>query len=160
MTGEDIVTEALTWIGTPYKHMARVKGTQGGCDCATFLIEAFRAVGALGKVEMPRDDPGDKLRDWYDSEWNLHRSEEKYLEYMMPHADRVIVPEPGDIVMFRMGRTVAHGGIWLGQNRFVHCWNPGGVTITDMQNDFWLASVGGQPRLYGYFRVKGIGNSR
>ena len=43
ITREQLVTEALTWVGTPFHHMARVKGV--GADCVGVILGAAWAVG-------------------------------------------------------------------------------------------------------------------
>lgn len=74
-----IVKEALSWVGTPYRHQAMVKGT--GVDCAMILLAIFTSVGLFDGVELPE----------YSSQWHLHRSEEKYLQtitkYLKPTND-------------------------------------------------------------------------
>ena len=42
---------ALTYVGTPYHHMGRIKGA--GVDCATLLICAAEEAGLIGHVELP-----------------------------------------------------------------------------------------------------------
>lgn len=126
-TGEMIRQEAMRWVGTPYLHMGRVRGS--GCDCATFIAGVFEAVGLIKLGEL----------EWYAPDWNLHRSEELYLNRLLKYADEAIgARSVGDIVMFKMGRTVAHGGIWLGGESFAHSWRrSGGVVIDRMDNQFW-----------------------
>lgn len=51
MIRQAIIAEARSWIGTPWRHQARVKGV--GCDCAQLVI----AVGtALGIVTVPPEE--------------------------------------------------------------------------------------------------------
>jgi cell wall-associated NlpC family hydrolase len=45
MTGADVVTEARTWIGTPWVHQHTGKGS--GCDCAGLVIGVARALGLV-----------------------------------------------------------------------------------------------------------------
>ena len=94
-----VVAEARTWTGTPYHHMADIKGV--GVDCAMFLVRVFCD---LGLVE--RFDPRPYTRDWH-----LHRGEERYLSALLARARIVASPGPGDIVVFRYGRCFSHGGI-------------------------------------------------
>ena len=42
-TGTELVEEARTWIGTPFKHQGRVKGV--GVDCYGLIIEVSRHFG-------------------------------------------------------------------------------------------------------------------
>ena len=94
-----IVTEARSWLGTPYHHAADVKGA--GVDCAMLLVRVFCDLGLV-----PPFDPRPYTRDWF-----LHRSEERYLVALLAHAREVCAPGLGDIVLFRMGRCFGHGGI-------------------------------------------------
>jgi len=45
VTRADVIAEARTWIGTPYKHQHRVKGH--GVDCAGLLIGVARELGLV-----------------------------------------------------------------------------------------------------------------
>jgi cell wall-associated NlpC family hydrolase len=134
---EHVRVEALSWVDTPYLHMARVKGS--GCDCATFLIGVYEAVGALPRLRV----------DYYPPDWNLHRSEELYLNQLLKYAGVVTgAREVGDVLMFKMGRTVSHGAIWIGQEQVVHSWRrSGGVTVDRMDNPYWQAHYSATYRL-------------
>jgi cell wall-associated NlpC family hydrolase len=93
------------------------------------------------------------MLEWYPPEWNLHQSEEIYLNRMQPYVERIedYRRGPGDIVMFKMGRTIAHGGIMLPDNRMIHSWKPSrGVSIVGLSNDYW------RKHYYGAFRVRGV----
>ena len=95
-----IVTEAYSWIDTPYHHAARVKGA--GVDCAQLLIAVYSVVGIL---------PVDFTVDDYPMDWHLHRDEERYLNHVLAYTHAVDVPQVGDIALFKFGRTVSHGAI-------------------------------------------------
>jgi cell wall-associated NlpC family hydrolase len=43
VTREQFVAEVLTWLGTPFRHRARVKGV--GCDCVGLPIGACKNLG-------------------------------------------------------------------------------------------------------------------
>lgn len=45
MTGAEIVAEARTWLGTPYRHQARLKGV--GVDCDGLIIGVARDLGIV-----------------------------------------------------------------------------------------------------------------
>jgi hypothetical protein len=65
-----VVQEALTWLGTPYHHHARVKGV--GVDCAQQLCAVYEACGCV-----PHIDPGNYAHDWH-----LHRGEEVFIGWL------------------------------------------------------------------------------
>lgn len=114
-----IVAEALSWLGTPYHHHGRLKGV--GVDCAQILLAVYCDALQLA----PPLDVGH-----YSTQWHLHRSEELYLDWLAKAgARRVEAPEPGDITMFRVGRTFSHSGIWTGEH-WVHAWHDAGVILT------------------------------
>src|SRR5579871_668762 len=102
------LAEALSWLGTPYRHMGRIKGV--GADCATFPAAVYAAIGAIPEVEI----------EFYPPDWHLHRGEEKYLARVMQFAVPVDAPLPGDFVLWRFGRAFAHGAIVIAWPRIIH----------------------------------------
>ncbi len=94
-----VVAAARSWIGTPYHHAADVKGH--GVDCAMILVRVYCDLGLIEPF-----DPRPYTRDWM-----LHRSEERYLGLLLERARPVETPGPGDVILFRVGRCFAHGGI-------------------------------------------------
>jgi cell wall-associated NlpC family hydrolase len=103
-----VVAEAGTWLRTPYHHRARVKGA--GVDCAQILIGVY---GAVGLVEP--FDTGD-----YPMDWMNHRDEERYLGWIERFGWRVEAPKPGDIAVWRFGRTFSHGAVVVEWPRIIH----------------------------------------
>ncbi len=116
-----VVAEAITWLGTPYHHHARVKGA--GVDCGMFLAEVYETVGV-----MPHVEPGA-----YSTDWNLHRSEEKYLTQVEQFAARVDTPQPGDIALFKYGRCVSHGAIVVEWPVVIHSYFGLGVVYANVE---------------------------
>lgn len=107
-----VCIEALSWLGTPYHPHGRIKGA--GVDCATILAEVFAAAGLVAPLEL-----GD-----YAPDWHLHRNEEKYLAGIEAHAHRsncaLADALPGDIALFKYGRTISHGAIVLTSPLVIH----------------------------------------
>lgn len=107
-----IITEALGWVGTPYHHRAMVKGV--GADCVGLPAGVAQACGLL--------PPGWQL-PYYSTEWHLHQHEsllkatlEELGAQPLPLADR----QPGDLLLFFYGRTVAHTAILVAEGYIVH----------------------------------------
>lgn len=119
---ERTCVEALAWLHTPYHHHARILGV--GVDCVHHMCAVVEAVGLA-----PPIDPG-----WYERTWHLHRSAEIYAQELDRWADRTTDPKPGDIVLFRFGRTHSHAGILLPGDEVVHAYNRevnfGAVVVT------------------------------
>ena len=109
-----IVEETMTWINTPYHHMADVKGH--GVDCGLLLVRVYVDMGLA-----PAFDPRP-----YDAQWFLHRDEERYLEWIKRYCDKVDVAQPGDIAVYRFGRCAAHGAIVISDTMMIHAYEPAG----------------------------------
>lgn len=50
--GAEIAAEAMTWVGTPFRHQGRIKGR--AVDCANFVALVAIGVGLTG-IEIPGD---------------------------------------------------------------------------------------------------------
>lgn len=132
-----VVAESKSWMGTPYHHMAMVKGV--GVDCLMLLIGVYRAIGKMQDVD-PRPYPVD---------WHLHRNDERYLAGLASHCKQVAAPGLGDVVMFRYGRTASHAGIYIGDDRIIHAWqNQRAVVETHLGVTDYLKT-----RIHGYFQL-------
>jgi NlpC/P60 family putative phage cell wall peptidase len=128
-----VVKEALSWIGTPYRHNAMVKGS--GVDCAMILIGVYQNCGLVEEVNLPH----------YSPQWHLHRDEEKYLETISKYLKPTKDPKPGDVALFKFGRTVSHSAIIIDYPRVVHAYNRVGVILDDATNGKL------KDRLHGFF---------
>lgn len=125
-----IVAEALSWEGTKYHAHARVKGV--GVDCAQLPAAVYEAVGLA-----PHVAPN------YSSDWMLHRDEELYLAHVLPHAREITREEsgPGDLVMWKFGRTFSHSAIIIDLPVVIHAVLRGGAVIrADIDQDADLVS--------------------
>ena len=113
---EDVVSEAATWIGTPYRHRGRVKNVV--VDCGGLLYECYApAFGPF--APFPAD---------YAADWAMHRGDELYLDFIRPHVTQVLVPKPGGFSVFRYGRAFCHAAIWTGSD-YIHAWGRNGFGI-------------------------------
>jgi cell wall-associated NlpC family hydrolase len=116
-----IISEAITWLRTPFAHAQCCKGA--GVDCANFLYGVYRNAGFIPALEI----------GWYPPDWYLHRDEERFLGWVMRYSVRVdSAPyKPADIVMYRYGRTFAHGAIILDWPRIIHAYSASGMVTYD-----------------------------
>jgi cell wall-associated NlpC family hydrolase len=122
MTREAVVAEARAWIGTPYHHMADVKGH--GVDCSMLLVRVYCDLGLVEKF-----DPRPYTRDWF-----LHRNEERYLGFLLARSKEVRTPGLGDAAVFRIGRCFAHAGIVsrLEPLSIIHAFATAGCALEDI----------------------------
>jgi cell wall-associated NlpC family hydrolase len=116
-----VVAAARSWLGTPYHHAADVRGH--GVDCAMLLVRVFCD---LRLVELFDPRP-------YTADWFLHRDEERYMDHLLARAREVAEPLLGDVVLFKVGRCFAHGGIVSSDNplRIVHAFAPARCVVED-----------------------------
>ena len=109
-----ILAEAESWLGTPYHHLADVKGR--GVDCAMLLVRVFVDAGAVEAFDPRKPEP-------YTPDWFLHRSEEKFKGWVEQFGDKLPdgqAPAPADVVLFKIGRCASHGGIVIGPDLMIH----------------------------------------
>lgn len=108
-TRQDVVSEALSWLKTPYHHHAQVKGV--GVDCGQLLIGVYAAASVL----RPR------VVDDYAHDWHLHHSEELFCRHVVSFGSvETDSPLPGDIAVYKFGRCFSHGAILVSETAVVH----------------------------------------
>lgn len=134
-----IIDEAMTWLGTPWHHAARVKGV--GVDCVNFLIAVYSTAGLIEPFTLAP----------YPRDWNLHREKPLFVEGLLKYADPITDPLPGDVAMFNFGRHAAHGAIVMSNDRVVHAYlDNRQVVISEVANGPL------ETRLSGYYRLRGM----
>lgn len=111
-TSSLIIAEARSWIGTPYRHQASLKGV--GCDCLGLIRGVWRA---LYGEEPERAPP--YARDWAEVAVN-----EPLAEAGLRHLAAIDVEEftPGDILLFRWrtGMVAKHAAIASAPGGMIH----------------------------------------
>ena len=111
-----IIAEAESWLRTPYRPNASVKGA--GADCAMMPLAVYRSVLNLPLVDLPD----------YQMQWHLHRNAELYLDIVRAlGAVEVAEPQPGDFAIWKLGRVYSHGAIVTAWPEIIHAVNPRGV---------------------------------
>ena len=134
MTRDDLVAEARSWIGTPYRHQASVKGA--GCDCLGLLRGVWRSAYGGEPEHIPAYSP-----DW---------DEVARGEVLMVAAARHLVRrergemEPGDVLLFRMRGDAAakHLGLLSGNGAFIHAYARHGVVESALSAP-WRRKIAG-----------------
>ncbi|RSL31838.1 endopeptidase SpoIID/LytB [Salibacterium salarium] len=104
----NLVADAAEHVGTPYVWGGT---SESGFDCSGFLQYTFKENG----VDLPRS-----VSDIYDA------------------GDEVEKPRVGDIVFFETYKEgPSHAGIYTGNNQFIHSGTSTGVTVSDMNTNYW-----------------------
>lgn len=114
-----VVEIARTWLGTPYGHAMRVKGS--ATDCAFLLVETFHEAGLIPYLTSGSEDSD---IPFYPIDWHLHRDEERYLKIIDRFAVKTETdsPLPADIALYQFGRTISHGAIVVDWPVVIHAW--------------------------------------
>lgn len=111
-TRSHIVAEARSWIGTPYRHQASLKGV--GCDCLGLVRGLWRA---LYGEEPERVPP-------YARDWAEVATREPLAEAGLRHLVPVDVARfaPGDVLLFRWraGLVAKHAAIVASHETMIH----------------------------------------
>jgi NlpC/P60 family putative phage cell wall peptidase len=146
-----VVAEAMTWLGTPFRDQANVKGKNGAVDCAMLLVSVFTTCGLVAPFD-PRP---------YAPQWHLHRSDERFLEIVSRFGREVENPaslpaealaKAGDVIVWRVARCFSHGGIIADNNRVIHAYyKTGQVTISSLNEAELACLPDGRARPYKLF---------
>lgn len=140
-----VIDQAQTWLNTPYHPGARLKGI--GVDCGQLLIGVYEGAGII--------KPGECEPGYYPREIHLHRSEERYLEWILKYCVPVDTPRPADIAMFKFGKSSSHSAIIIEWPQIIHAYVRFGVIVSDA-NESLLCNDDGSSRLTGFYRPKGL----
>jgi len=114
-TIDNILTEAQTYLGTPYRYGGM---TRNGIDCSAFVLSVFGAAAGLSlpRVAASQAQEGEKIE----------KSELK----------------KGDLIFFSHGRRISHVGIVEsvteeGEVKFIHAATSKGVMISSLNDSYW-----------------------
>lgn len=112
ITRAAVVAEVATWLGTPYRHRASLKGV--GCDCLGLVRGVWRAL--IG--DEPETLPA------YTPDWAEAGGVETLADAGFRHLAAVDKADvgPGDVVVFRWRANLPakHIGILVAADRFIH----------------------------------------
>lgn len=124
------IDEAFSWIGTPFRNCANIKGLNGGVDCAMCIATVLISTGRI-----PPFDPRP-----YSPAALLHSSEEIGLAWMDRLGAREIEkPRPGDVGIWQFGRIFFHYGLVINATEIIHAFRPAGfVTLARMDEAFLM----------------------
>lgn len=114
-TIDNILTEAQTYLGTPYRYGGM---TRNGIDCSAFVLSVFGAAAGLSlpRVAASQSQEGERVE-----KENLQK---------------------GDLIFFSHGRRISHVGIVEsvdenGEVKFIHAATSKGVMISSLNDSYW-----------------------
>jgi NlpC/P60 family putative phage cell wall peptidase len=120
---ETVIAEALSWVGTPYRHQASRKGV--GCDCLGLVRGVWRAFHG-----REPEAPGPYSMDWAESTGEERMLEAAGRHFIACEGD----PRPGHMVLFRWRPHLPakHAGILTSGSTFVHAYEGRGVLVSEL----------------------------
>lgn len=110
----DLITEAKSWIGTPYRYGHSEKGR--GTDCSGFIMIIVNNVAG---IKLPR---------------NSAKQAEFCIEI---NRDQL---QECDLVFFATGKSVekiSHVGMMIDNDKFIHASSSKGVIISKLSSDYY-----------------------
>jgi len=137
--GERVVALARQWIGTPYQHQASCKGA--GADCLGLLRGVWRELHGCEP-----EKPGAYTPDWSETD-----GVERLLPAAKRHMAEVLIAARGDVLLFRLGRTVVkHVAILsddtVGAEKIIHAYSGRGVVESPL-TPAWARRIAGKFRI-------------
>ena len=127
MTRNEIVIEARSWIGTPYRHQATLKGV--GCDCLGLVRGVWRA------VQGPEpEETGAYAPDWAEA-LREERLADAAGRHLLPLALADIAP--GDVLLFRWraGLPAKHAALLTTPDVMIHAHD--GASVAEVALTPW-----------------------
>ncbi|WP_175620297.1 C40 family peptidase [Chryseobacterium schmidteae] len=114
-TIDNILTEAQTYLGTPYRYGGM---TRKGIDCSAFVLSVF---GAAAGLTLPRVAASQSQEGEAIDKENLQK---------------------GDLIFFSHGKRISHVGIVEnvteeGEIMFIHAATSKGVMISSLNDSYW-----------------------
>ncbi len=105
---EIALTEARSWLGTPWKHAARIKGV--GCDCINYIAAIGETVDIL--VPVPKMYQRSPERDYI-----LPELRSRFIEEELTPSGTWI---PGRLLVFQYSGIAHHVGLVTEPDKIIH----------------------------------------
>lgn len=125
IVASDLIREARTWLGVPFRHQGRGRA---GVDCAGFLVELMRAAG-----ELPSDyaEPANYSRH---PQRELFEIVRRYCTQATTRA-----PFPGALILIRWlpQSCPSHVGLCTGET-MIHCYQRAGGVVEHGYRGPWV----------------------
>ena len=117
---QDIIDQARSMIGTPWRHQGRQPGE--GLDCIGLIVCVMRNLGVTitdnptyGRAPIPS----------------------QFIEAVRAHVPEkpIVCKEPGDMLLIAPGKVLQHACIYLGNDMIIHAQD--GSVVSERRLDDW-----------------------
>lgn len=127
---QELLSLLESWVGTPYRHRAHVKGM--GCDCIGLPIGVLTELKILNITD--KDVPH------YPRDYHMHSTRSLLIEYIKKYLNVEEIKDNsfknGDLLCFKFGMTAAHAGFWFNDYLYESV-DGSGVLKTHYPNSQW-----------------------
>jgi len=107
----DLYYQIYNWVGTKYRYAGNCKE---GVDCSGFVNEIYKNVYCI----------------------TLNGGSRDMFKQLTPVSKKNL--REGDLVFFKIRKnTISHVGIYLAHDKFAHATTKAGVTISDLNDDYY-----------------------
>ena len=131
-----LIVRAEHWVGTPFFPNSQTAGPKGGVSCQK-LASALYEESGFGRIEVPevamshaRFSMVSLMEAWMDG-----RPEFKAILDLSDW-------EPGDLLGFRIHRTIHHMGVLLSRGVFIHALDGVGTVYNELSDPTWGSRLG------------------
>lgn len=123
---------AQSWLGTPFRANAAIKGEHGGVSCHLFVAKVYEECGAVEPRDWPEANPNHSLSQ-------TQSLIEPFVAAMPEFADLTDGEEllPGDLLGFKIGGCTHHIAIVLRDLQMVHAVRHHGVMLNRHDDPMW-----------------------
>jgi NlpC/P60 family putative phage cell wall peptidase len=140
----EIITEARSWLGTPFHHQGRVK--KAGCDCIGMVLGALHNAGAQSRM---LDEAGQPIpfTEFDRTDYSIDPNSDRLKHTLDEHLIEIPLEEllAGDVLLFKVIHLPQHVGIVgdhpSGGLSLIHAYSPAGKVVEEVLAKGWLSRV-------------------
>jgi len=133
MKPQDVIDEARSWVGTPFRHQGRVKGL--GVDCIGVIAMVGKALG---------------LTDYDKTDYGRQPYKGLLKKGIEPHLEQVQEIHPGYILLMKFADEPQHVAIYTENNTIIHSYQKVNKCTEHRFANSWKNMV------VGIYRFKGV----
>ena len=135
IAAQKLLAEVEEWKGTPFVPFNNTK--RAGVDCVQLAAQLMVECGVIDGYDFGR----------YSLDFAAHTGRELITEWLGESARFEFLakaaPKLGDVVVFKVGRAIAHVGVMVNGVDFVHSIQGRTVRISQLNDSTWSARVAG-----------------
>lgn len=142
-TKTNIVTQARSWLGTPYHHQGRVKHV--GADCIGLLVGVFGELNLFSK-KLSNENTPLLLKDFDDTSYSFQPNGDKLAKTIEQHLYLKDIKnlEAGDVVLMQWLKDPQHVAIISNYGDslgLIHIYRGSGKCVEHSLDESWFSKI-------------------